>query len=302
LGKTTSNNNLIKASQSKKDEYYTQMKDIEKELQNYHECFQGKTIYCNCDNPEKSNFFKYFFSNFKKLKLKKLITTHIEHNKLSYKQEVILDTNEENLLLISKTTLAGDGDFRSDECIEILKDADILVTNPPFSLFREYMSLLIKENKKFLIIGNINAISYGECFKEIKKNKLWLGYNNVRHFYTPDGSLYETARSFWYTNLDTNKRHISIKLHRTYQNNESEYPKYDNYCAINVDKTIDIPLDYKGTMGVPITFMSKYNPKQFEIIGQMATTKINEFNYGYPYIDGKKKYARILIKHKDNSK
>jgi hypothetical protein len=195
-----------------------------------------------------------------------------------------------------KTPLHGDGDFRSDESLEILKGADIVVTNPPFSLFREYIAQLEKYNNKFLILGNINTISYKESFELIKDNKMWLGYNTVRYFYQPDGSLFETARTFWYTNLDIKKRHEDIILYKEY--NQEEYPKYDNFDAIEVSKTKEIPKDYSGIMGVPITFMDKHNPEQFEIVGQMATTKIDDFNYGYPYLNGKKKYARVLIKNK----
>ena len=203
-----------------------------------------------------------------------------------------------------KIDLKSDGDFRSDECIEILKEADIIVTNPPFSLFREYIAQLMDYDKKFLILGNINTISYKESFEFIKSNKLWLGYNTVRWFITPSGELYETARTFWYTNLDIRKRHEDIILYKTYKNNELDYPKYDNYNAIEVSKTKEIPIDYNGYIGVPITFMDKYNPEQFEILGIMNTGEENkgiryqDTPHGRPIINGVEKYLRILIRHK----
>ena len=208
--------------------------------------------------------------------------------------------------------LKGDGDFRSKECIDLLKQADIVVTNPPFSLFREYVSQLIEYNKKFIIIGHQNAITYKEIFKFIKDDKLWLGYGfnrNMAHFinahyedYASDNDhkegMIRVSGVVWYTNLEIKKRHENLILYKNYYGNEYDYPKYDNYDAINVDKAKDTPMDYSGVMGVPITFLSKYNPEQFELIGQMVTTKVDEFNHGYPYINGKKIYARILIKNK----
>jgi hypothetical protein len=191
--------------------------------------------------------------------------------------------------------LNGDGDFRSKESINLMQQADIIVTNPPFSLFREYISQLIEYDKKFLIIGNINSISYRECFELIKQNKMWLGYNTVRHFGRPDGSMYETARSFWYTNLDIAKRHEDIILYKTYYGNEEEYPKYENYDAINVDKTQNIPIDYKGYMGVPITFLDKYNPEQFEIIGLGISNSGIEIGVK-PYKMKHKKYRKEIQK------
>lgn len=235
----------------------------------------------------------------------------------SYKLEITEDINKDGKINLEDAVshpLKGDGDFRSDECIEILKEADIVVTNPPFSLFREYIAQLIEYNKKFVIIGSVNALSYKEIFKSIKSNSLWLGYSihsGDREFRVPDdypldaatfrtddnGNKYIRVKGVrWFTNLDYKERHEDLILYKKY--NENDYPKYDNFNAINVDVTKEIPMDYDGYMGVPITFMDKYNPEQFEIIGQMATTKIDEFNYGYPYIDGKKKYARIIIKNR----
>jgi len=280
MSKKSLNNNLHKAKDSKKDEYYTQLSDIEKELKHYKKHFKNKVVYCNCDDPRISNFFHYFSYNFEKLGLKKLITTcyqsqtmdlFSEHNseKAIY-LEYNGDKNGNNVPdpeEIGIIHLNGDGDFRSKESIELLKQADIVVTNPPFSLFREYISQLAEYDKKFLIIGNINSISYKESFELIKENKMWLGYNTARHFNRPDGSLYETARSFWYTNLDIAKRHEDIILYKTYNGNETEYPTYENFEAINVDRTENIPVDYQGYIGVPITFLAKYNPEQFEILG-----------------------------------
>ena len=306
-----SNKGLNKASKDKNDEFYTQLSDIERELGHYKEYFKGKIIFLNCDDPEESNFWKYFDLNFEFLGLKKLIATHFGNGKPSYKLERIKIDNDGKSDVI-KTPLRQNGDFRSPECIEILKEADIVTTNPPFSLFREYITQLMQYNKKFIIIAHQNALSYKEIFKLVKENKMWLGYGfygGAAHFINKHYVDYATAGShkegmirvsgvMWLTNLDIKKRHEDLILYKKYYGNESEYPKYDNFDAINVDKTKDIPLDYKGAMGVPITFMDKYNPDQFEIIGQMVTTKIDEFNHGYPYINGKKIYARILIKNK----
>jgi hypothetical protein len=316
---------LNKASKSKKDEFYTQLTDIERELRHYKKHFRNKTVFCNCDDPRVSNFFHYFSYNFEKLGLEKLITTGYKNQQLDlFSQndaekaiylEYMGDKNENrvpDLEEIGVKYLKGDGDFRSKESIELLKQSDIVVTNPPFSLFREYVSQLIEYDKKFIIIGHQNAISYKEIFKLILENKIWLGYGfkrNMAHFINPNYEDFATDTDHkegmirvsgvaWFTNIDIQKRHEEMILFKSYFGNEDEYPKYDNYDAINIDKTKDIPMDYKGIMGVPITFIAKYNPEQFEIVGQMVTTKIDEFNHGYPYVNGKKKYARILIKNK----
>ena len=273
------NKSLTKANKSKNDEFYTQLSDIEKELGHYKEHFKNKVIFCNCDDPEESNFWKYFSLNFDSLGLKKLISTHFENDKPAYKLE-ISKTNKKEI----KTPLKQNGDFRSPECIEILKEADIVVTNPPFSLLREYVAQLIEYNKKFIIIGNINALSYKEIFKLIKENKIWLGYSihsGDREFKVPDdyplnasgyrvddnGVKYIRVKGVrWFTNLDYKERHQDFLLYKTYKGNEDEYPKYENYDAINVNITKEIPMDYKGNIGVPITFMDKYNPEQFKIV------------------------------------
>lgn len=307
--------NLDSAKIKKNDEFYTQLADIEKELMNYREHFKGKVVYCNADDPRVSNFFHYFSYNFELLGLKKLITTCYKNQEIDLfsvhdKESAIALVYEgekdkgkvptiENIGVIE---LQGDGDFRSAESIEFLKEADIVVTNPPFSLFREYVSQLVEYEKNFLIIGNINALTYKETFSLIKENKMWLGYNTTRHFLQPDGTLYETARTFWYTNLDIAKRHEDMILYKSY--NEEEYLSYDNYNAINVDVTTEIPKDYDGYMGVPITFMPKYNPSQFELLGIMNTGEENKgirlpnTPHGRPIINGVEKYLRVLIKNK----
>lgn len=320
MGKTVLNKNLHTAKNSKKDEYYTQLPDIERELKYYKNHFKGKVVYCNCDDPRISNFFHYFSYNFKKLGLKKLITTCYKSinpelfSKNDSERAIYLEydgskhgSNVPDINEIGIIHLNDDGDFRSAESVELLKQADIVVTNPPFSLFREYVGQLMEYDKKFIIIGNVNAISYKECFEAIKENKMWLGYNCVRHFAQPDGTMYETARTYWYTNLDIAKRHEDIILYKTYRGNEKSYPKYDNYDAINVDRTQEIPMDYPGVMGVPITFLDKYNAAQFEILGMAASAGYSPEIVGIPFIgdkdarplvNGKNIYARVFIKNK----
>ena len=242
------NSNLHAAKNAKKDEFYTQLADIENELKHYNHHFKNKVVYCNCDDPRISNFFRYFAHNFERLGLKKLITTcyqNKQHHLFSQHDsenaiylEYMGDKNQNRTPdpeEIGVTYLKGDGDFRSTESIALLKQADIVVTNPPFSLFREYIAQLMEYNKKFVIIGNINAITYKEIFPLIKDNGLWLGYNCLRYFARPDGSMYETVRSYWYTNLDIAKRHQDLILYKPYT--PQDYPKYDNYDAINVNKT-----------------------------------------------------------------
>ena len=276
------NSNLRKAKKAKKDEFYTSLSEIEKEVKNYNKHFKDKIVYCNCDDPEWSNFFKYFNNNFDFLVLKKVITTHYEEGKQSYK----LELNKKGEVV--KTDLKGDGDFRSEECIEILKEADIVITNPPFSLFREYVSQLVEYDKKFLVLGNNNALTYKEIFRLVKDNKLWMGYsvNKTMEFQLSDGyerwdrtdedgKKYGKVPSIsWLTNMEHKKRNEEIILFKKYKNNETEYPNYENYDAINIDITKHIPIDYNGNMGVPITFMDKYNPEQFEIVALGVTGSI----------------------------
>lgn len=310
-----SNNKLQSAISAKKDEFYTQLSDIENELRHYREHFKGKTVLCNCDDPRVSNFFKYFALNFEILGLKRLICTCYKNNQPDLfsmneceKAVFIIYYGDKNgnkvpdLEEIEVVPLKGDGDFRSAECIELLQQADIVCTNPPFSLFREYLAQLIQYGKKFLIIGNQNAIHYREVFPLIKDNLMWLGYGfnrNCAHFITKyedvaadadhRQGMIRVSGVTWYTNLEIQKRHEEIILYKTY--NPSDYPKYDNFDAINVDKTSDIPVDYDGVIGVPITFMYKYCPEQFKILG----TSTDSMPKGAPYINGKRIYERILI-------
>ena len=272
---------LALAKKNKKDEFYTQLTDIEKELNHYKEHFKNKVVFCNCDDPKESNFFKYFALNFKYLQLKRLVATHYNEGEKSYKLEIVEDINKDGKINLDDaitTPLKGNGDFRSDECIKILEESDIVVTNPPFSLFREYIAQLIEYNKKFVIVGHQNAISYKEIFQLIKENKIWLGYgfkggagHFINKFYEDYASASDRKEGMirvsgvhWFTNLEIKKRYEDLILYKKY--NQENYPKYDNFDAINVDVTKEIPMDYAGYMGVPITFMDKYNPDQFEII------------------------------------
>jgi hypothetical protein len=303
------NKNMHSAKRNKNDEFYTQMSDIENELRHYKEHFKGKTVLCNCDDPRVSGFFKYFSLRFGALGLKKLITTCYKNNipwifsQNDVERAIYLEytgTKNKNevpdIEEIGVNELKGNGDFRSNECIEFLKEADIVVTNPPFSLFREYVTQLIKYEKKFLIIGNFNAITYKEIFPLIKNNEIWLGCNFVKEFETPDGSKKKFGNVCWYTNIPHKKRNEELILFRKYVGNEKDYPKYDNYDAIEVSKTKDIPMDYDGAMGVPITFLDKYNPEQFEILGdnRYITGEYNDINF----INGKNTYRRIIIKRR----
>lgn len=327
----TSNKKLREAKNSKKDEFYTQLSDIEKEMRHYKKHFKNKVVFCNCDDPRVSNFFHFFSYNFDQLGLKKLITTCYKNqdadlfSQNNSERAIYLeyngDKNGDNIPNpdeIGIKHLKGDGDFRSKECIELLKQSDIVITNPPFSLFREYVAQLIEYDKKFIIIGHQNSISYKEIFKLIKDDKLWLGYGfnrNCAHFvnrhyddYASDADhkegMIRVSGVVWFTNLDISKRHEDYILHKTYKGNETHYPKYDHYDAINVDKASDIPIDYPGAIGVPITFLSKYNPDQFEIIDgigrySMLTGPTEETKGTYlTKINGSPKYARIVIRNK----
>lgn len=328
------NNNLKKAKAVKNDEFYTALSDIEKELRHYKHHFKDKVVFCNCDDPRISNFFHYFSYNFEALGLKKLITTCYKNQnrdlftELQSESAIYLEYNGDkngdripNPEEIGIINLQGDGDFRSPESIELLKQADIIVTNPPFSLFREYVAQLIEHDKKFLIIGSQNSISYKEIFNLIETDKIWLGYNAVKRFTMPEnqehnsvivenGTRYAVFGNIcWYTNLDISKRHDDLILHKNYS--ESNYPKYVNYDAIEVSKITEIPMDYDGKMGVPITLLDKYNPGQFEIIGSSMTlgepmSKIAEkgtYSAGGPrfYLDNgdgtyRRLYDRIVIR------
>ncbi|MBA3689637.1 MAG: adenine-specific methyltransferase EcoRI family protein [Chloroflexi bacterium] len=301
------NRSLSDAKLAREDEFYTQLPDIERELRHHKKHFEGKVVYLNCDDPRVSNFFHYFSYNFEKLGLKKLIATCYK----SQNADLWSQNDSEHAIYLEYAgdvnnnyspdpeevgirPLNGDGDFRSAESIELLKQADIVVTNPPFSLFREYLRQLVEHDKKFLILANQNAITYRDVFLLLKENKIWLGYNNgqmefkVPDYYEPRATRYwqdedgQKWRSFgnmcWFTNLDISKRHEELILYRTY--NTTDYPKYDNYDAIEVSKVVDIPIDYNDVMGVPLTFLDKYNPGQFEILGLSGTDYPTTKKYG----------------------
>ena len=336
MAKQTANKNLRSAKTDKKDEFYTQLSDIEKELKHYKNHFKDKVVLCNCDDPRVSNFFHFFSYNFEKFGLKKLIATCYKsqdsdlfsqnNSERAIYLEYTGDKNGNNVPDVSEIGikhLQGDGDFRSKECIELLKQADIVVTNPPFSLFREYVAQLVEYDKKFVIIGNLNALTYRDIFKLIKEDKLWFGHSihsGDREFRVPqdyplnaagsrvdeDGNKYIRVKGVrWFTNLDYTERHEDLLLYKTY--NPEEYPTYDNYEAINVNVTKEIPMDYPGVMGVPITYIDKYNPDQFEILGMASSAGYNAEIVGIPFmgdkdarplINGKNTYARVFIKNK----
>ena len=325
------NSNLSQAKKAKNDEFYTQLSDIENELRHYREHFEGKTILCNCDDPFESNFFKYFALNFEFLKLKKLIavayadspivktrmcsTGHGYVAEMTFAADVNGDTafDWDDIMemfhngSIKITDLQGKGDFRDEECLNLLDEADIVVTNPPFSLFREYVATLVEHEKKFLIIGNKNAVTYKEIFPLLKNNEMWIGYGVPKDFVIPNGGLSNKLGGLtrWFTNLDISKRHENIILFKRYREDPSFYPKYDNYDAINVDKVKYIPEDYDGIMGVPITFLDAYNPEQFEMIGA-TESEGKGFSNGLfdenskttqPLVNGERKYKRIFIRN-----
>ena len=318
MSKTTKNGNLHKAKSAKNDEFYTRLADIERECRHYREFFRGKTVYCNCDDARESNFFRYFSLNFEFLGLKKLICTGYKKDGRGVCLVYEGDKNgnrkadDEEIAVME---LEGDGDFRSDECVKLLDEADVVVTNPPFSLFREYIAQLVEHGKKFLVIGNTQAITYKEIFPLIKANELWLGissFNSGMYFQVPDNYQYTETYKFdrvrdgrrvmrvssicWYTNIPHKKRNIPLDLFKKY--NTSDYPKYDNYDAIEVSKVADIPMDYNGVMGVPITFLDKYCPGQFEIVGEFNHGKDGPFDFCTPSVDGKVIFKRIAIHRK----
>lgn len=344
------NSNLNNSARNKQDEFYTQLSLIESELRYYKGRFKDKVVFCNCDDPFESNFFKYFAMNFNSLGLKKLIATCYatspivysqlnifgeemvvgkeENTKKPYKIEIteVMDENGdgrvdlfdvEYLLKNRKnalTLLQGDGDFRSSECVELLKQADMVVTNPPFSLFRDYIAQLMEFEKEFLVIGNLNAVKYKEILPLFMKDKIWIGNNSGHYWFKVPDSYEEKATDFkidengqkwrrmgnicWFTNIDIEKRHEDMTLFRTYS--PQDYPKYDNYDAIEVSMTADIPCDYYGVIGVPITFMTRHNPEQFEIIGVLNSGSGNEYDYAKAILNGKQLYARVLIRRKQD--
>lgn len=296
MSKSASNKSLRSAARAKNDEFYTQLDDITNELKHYKQHFKDKAVLCNCDDPEWSNFWKYFTLNFEHLGLAKLVATHYANSEPSYKLEYFGVDKP-----VVKTPLQGDGDFRSPECVALLAEVDIVVTNPPFSLFREYLAQLVEHGRQFLIIGNNNAITYKEVFRLLKSGAVWRGLSAPKRFAQPDGSLKSFGNIGWFTNLTHKKRTEELLLYRTYAGNEQAYPTYDHYNAIDVSKVSDIPLDYTGYMGVPITFLDKHNPKQFTIHGIMNTGEENEgirhkgSPHGRPTVGGQEIYLRILI-------
>ncbi len=315
MTKLSSNKNLHIASKEKKDEFYTQLDDIEKELRNYKDQFKGKVVFCNCDDPRESNFVKYFSLNFEHLGLKKLIATHYKEANLfsqepPYKLEYTGDKNNNRMPDPEEfiTEMIGTGDFRSKECIELLEEADIVVTNPPFSMFREYVGQLEKYKKDYLIIGNTNAMTYREIFKLFKEDNIRTGYTNFNvgmFFIVPDdwekfhhkdeygNKIARVSTSCWFTNLEVEKHKENITLYKKYS--PEDYPKYENYDAINVNKYTDIPCDFNGAMGVPITFLDKYNPDQFEIIGLGISNSGIEIGVK-PYKEEHKEYRKNIQK------
>ncbi len=297
---SASNGSLHAARAAKNDEFYTQLTDVEKELRHYRAHLKGKVVFCNCDDPQWSAFWKFFTLNFERLGLKKVIATHYSPGRSSYKLEYF---GQDRLI---ETPLLGDGDFRSEECVSLLNEADVVVTNPPFSLFREYVAQLVEHGKSFLIIGNSNAITYKETFRLIQANALWLGLTKPKEFRQPDGTVKLFGNICWYTNLLHNRRNEELAVFRMYSGNESSYPRYDNYEAIEVSKVADIPADYEGVMGVPITFLDKYNPEQFEVIwttdrggdGKLEHLKKPHSRFDAPVLNGAGLYKRIFIKRK----
>ena len=320
MARIATNKLLQQAKKSKNDEFYTQLCDIERELQHYQSHFKGKVVYCNCDDPRVSNFFRYFALNFNGLGLKKLIASCYRENNNNLFQEWPSEkgfyceysgTGVSAALQTDIKYFDGDGDFRSVESIELLKQSDIVVTNPPFSMFREFVSQIVKYDKEFLIIGNVNAITYKEVFELIQMNKVWLGVNLGRGIsgfivpkhYKPYGTetnvndegqtIISTNSCLWLTNLELPQRHEYITLTKVYAGNEDKYPYFDNCDGINVNRTQDIPKDYSGLMGVPITFLHKYNPDQFEIVRLRKGDDGKDLR-----VNGKCPYFRILIRNK----
>jgi len=339
---SNSNTYLNKAKHTENNnEFYTTYESIEDELKYYTHHFEGKYVLCNCDDPFESNFSKYFLKNFNRLGLKKLVTTSYAFSNLDVDRSELYDNNG-NLLEKGKgyvmsitrvpkyitpessdeqlvnwlkkrksiKQLDGDGDFRSNECIEYLKESDIIVTNPPFSFFRELILLIQKYNKQFLVIGNSNALMYKEIFPLIKNNKVWLGVNygdmsfrvpqnseerKTRFWIDEEGQKWRSlGNAMWLTNLDLDRRHENLELTKTY--NPFDYPKYDSYNAIEVSKVANIPIDFDGIMGVPITFLNKHNPDQFEIIGEANHGSDNEYDLFKPTINGREIYKRVLVR------
>ena len=320
IKKGCDNAKLRMAKKEKNDEFYTRYEDIEAEVMKYRKHFKGKIVYLPCDDPaeKKSEFWSFFVNNFDAFGLKKLIATHYDESGKAYKIWIDGDTSGDGYIDDGdalQEDLKGNGDFRSPECTAILSECDIVCTNPPFSMFRDFVSWICTAKKQFLIIGNNNAITYQDIFTRIKNNEMWVGYTanktcifRVGEGYTYDEKLSEqfndgyfygkVSAITWFTNIPNSKRNEEMILTKLYKNNPSDYQMYDNYDALNVNRIADIPKDYFEPMGVPITIVDNYNPNQFELLGLMASTTVTDVNFGYPYIDGKKKYARIIVRRK----
>ncbi len=330
MKKSNNNRFLQSAKNSKDDEFYTTFEEIEKELAHYKEQFENKTVLCNCDDPFESNFCKFFITNFNNFKLKRLICTSCAGSASANTQlelfpsGYVLDITKVSDKKLKKDSIAsivkaskvkrldGNGNFASEECVEFLKEADIVVTNPPFSLFRPFISLLIEYEKKFLVIGNMNAITYKEIFPLVQNNKAWLGYHNgdmafrvpstseprkTRFWIDESGQKWRSlGNAMWFTNLDVSYRHTLMQFTTLY--NPLIHPHFDNYDAINVSKVSEIPSDYDGIMAVPLTILNKYNPNQFEIIGEANHGSDNPYDLFKPLVNGKEIFKRILIKRK----
>lgn len=301
---------LQAAKSSKNDEFYTQMNDVENELQHYDAHFAGKVVYLNCDDPRDSNFFRYFAINFERLGLAKLITSSYVGGDRGEAVTFEYTGGPLDLGNVPVEPLVGDGDFRSVECREMLREADVVVTNPPFSLFRDLVTLIIDHRKKFLLVGTTNVVSYKDFLPRLLAGQIWAGvtFNKAVGFVLPDryekwSHFDEAGRKIgkvpgvcWYTNMDHGARHDALVLTKVYD--PARYPKYDTYDAIDVGRVVDIPVDYFGEMGVPITFLGKWDPEQFEILGRLASAGVTETNFGQPLVDGKCRYARLVIRRK----
>ena len=308
------NSNLHAAKSAKNDEFYTQLSDVEKEMNYYKDFFRGKKVLCNCNDDNWSSFFKYFSTNFENLELAKL--TCVSYNEKAHGVKYVFDNQN-----ISIRELKGHGDFRDDECRSLIDDADVVVTNPPFSLFRQFIVLMMEFKKKFIIVGNGNAVTYKEVFPYIKNNQIWMGvskgiggkmsfyasddYDNKHNYYNEDGrKLAQVNNACWFTNIEHSKRHLPLDLYKHY--NSKDYPKYDNYDAIECSKTRDIPIGYDGVIGVPITFIDKFCQDQFEIVG--CSYKFGDYCGAHidgkdwsPIVNNKNVYARIFIRHKKHT-
>lgn len=310
-GRGACNGNLHKARKDKNDEFYTKMSDVEDELRHYKGHFAGRSVLCNCDDPEWSSFWRYFVLNFEHLGLRRLVSTHYQAGVPSYSLAYDGLKNTDGAPIFIRTPLTGDGDFRSPECVEMLNDADVVVTNPPFSLFREYVALMLSKGKRFVVVGNHNAITYKDIFSRLKDGGLWLGMTHPKEFGTPEGGMRKFGNICWYTNLEIRRRREDLPLFRSYA--PAMHPIYDNYDGINIDRTQDIPVDWDGPMGVPITFLNKHNPSQFEILGsfnngiqaQELGARKTEIRlkgkpqmWNGPTVGGSPVYFRIVIRRK----